>query len=193
MAAVLAHAPAALLVGQAMTAIAAAAMRCKTMADLVGLRFGALVVKSYYGVLSNRKSWFCECDCGVSCVKPGSHLVAGNIQSCGCKQFDGMRAARLKNGARRSDDAELRKFYAAWGGMKARCSNPKHKDYRYYGERGISVCDRWAEFENFKADMWPRPDRKTLDRIDPDLGYSPENCRWATHQEQRLNQRRAMK
>jgi len=100
-----------------------------------------------------------------------------------------MQEARKTNGARRSTDAILRKFYSAWGGMKARCRNPKHKDFRYYGALGIDVCERWNSFENFKADMWPRPDGMTLDRKDPTKGYEPENCRWATALEQRHNRR----
>jgi len=80
--------------------------------------------------------------------------------------------------------------YTSWYAMKQRCSNPNNKVYKYYMERGIDFCERWRKFENFLEDMGPRPEGKTLDRIDNDKGYSIENCRWATHSEQRINQRR---
>lgn len=77
-----------------------------------------------------------------------------------------------------------------WRGMMERCTNPNHIGYRYYGARGITVCERWRDFANFFADMGPKPSPKhTIDRKENDKGYEPGNCRWATYQQQRLNQR----
>lgn len=79
--------------------------------------------------------------------------------------------------------------YKVWSGMIQRCSNPNNSAYSYYGGRGISVCKRWKSFENFYSDMCPRPFNLTLERINNDLGYSPDNCKWATKKEQSKNKR----
>jgi len=76
-----------------------------------------------------------------------------------------------------------------WYGMMARCYNPEHVAYKHYGGRGIDVCERWHTFVNFYADMGLPPDGASLDRVDNERGYSPENCRWATNQQQALNRR----
>lgn len=79
--------------------------------------------------------------------------------------------------------------YSSWVGMKSRCLNPKDKNFRYYGGRGITICERWMTFENFLADMGEKPTRLTIDRKNNDGNYEPGNCRWATVKQQNRNKR----
>jgi hypothetical protein len=83
--------------------------------------------------------------------------------------------------------------YRSWHSMQARCRYPSMPSYPKYGGRGIKVCERWARFENFLADMGVRPEGKSIDRIDNDGDYGPDNCRWATASEQQQNKRRFFK
>ncbi len=149
----------------------------------IGERYGRLIVTGTVvaGPGEYRKIE-CRCDCGnVVNVYPYS-LPNGNTKSCGC----------LKGHALRKDGHGLTKTkeYRAWGHMWSRCTNEKVKSYRYYGGRGISVCDRWASFKNFFEDMGKSPSgAHSIDRIDNDGNYEPGNCRWATVKEQRRNKR----
>jgi len=97
---------------------------------------------------------------------------------------------RIKHGHRGNSNGSRSKTYNSWRAMRQRCLNPNHEMYKYYGEIGVGVCERWNKFVNFLEDMGERPHKHTLDRINPHKNYGPNNCKWATHKEQAANKRR---
>lgn len=143
--------------------------------DIGGQRFGRLTALQPTGTKRHGQHvWICRCDCGgYKSVPIGSLQAAAGTKSCGCDLYDGAR--NIKHGM--SDTP----IYNRWRSMLRRCYEPTNKAYKYYGGRGITVCERWHEFKNFYADMGLPPTPKhQVDRIDSDKGYCPENCRWLT-------------
>lgn len=140
-----------------------------------------------YEMRGRRKFALCRCDCGANAAARDDHIKSGRIQSCGCLMREFTTARNFIHGegtrALKSDE------FNAWNLMLARCLNPKNRAFRYYGGRGISVCERWREsFPNFLEDMGRRPSKRhSLDRIRVNEGYEPGNCRWATACEQARN------
>lgn len=169
--------------------------------DMTGRRYGRLSIIGPAPKLptNHNKRWFVQCDCGTIKTADGNHIRGGRIVSCGCYVAEVIRSdehtAKLQNvagtGRTKKHGRSKTPVYAVWKTMRMRCRNPKCADWEHYGGRGIKVCDRWDDFAAFEADMGPRTDGMTLDRINVDGDYEPGNCRWATWLDQAANKRPA--
>jgi len=144
--------------------------------NLEGMVFGNWTVESYAGDYK----WLSRCGCGVVKTVRSDKLRNGTSTSCGC-----LRKNRLTHGLSGTPE------HMAWRSMRYRCENPNNESYKDYGERGITVCERWSSFDNFFEDMGPRPSSKhSIEREDVNGNYDPDNCVWATITEQNRNTRK---
>lgn len=145
--------------------------------DLSGRRVGRLEVLWPATSAIQKDLWTCKCECGRRKDVPERSIVLGTAKSCGC----------VANATTHGHSSK--REFRIWRLMLRRCVNPRDKAFRHYGGRGIRVCERWRDFENFFADMGTAPDGLTLDRKHNDGNYEPGNCRWATWSVQRCNSR----
>lgn len=161
--------------------------------DMTGRRFGKLtVIEPADDYISPQgyhyARWVCKCDCGNVITTRGDGLRNGTTGSCGCKKPE-LNRKRAIHGDNRKESTN--RLYSIWANMLQRCSNSNRPDYKFYGGRCISVCDEWHNYVQFK--VWAiahgYADNLTLDRIDPNGNYEPDNCRWLTIQAQQNNKR----
>ena len=147
--------------------------------DLKGFSFGELTVIKERGRTNKYgcRYWICKCSCGKTKIASGLSIIKGKYKSCGkCNSTSNKRKLPTERNI--------------WASMISRCKNKNNKEYHNYGGRGIKVCARWNDYNNFINDMGARPARTTIDRINNDGNYEPGNCRWASHIVQNNNTRR---
>ena len=148
--------------------------------DLTGQTFGRLTVLGPLKGEGGTIIWLCHCSCGTEKEFRGTNLKSGSTLSCGCWRREKHRTHGMKGTPE----------YNIWKSMTQRCKNPNDPGFHNYGGRGISVCKRWLKFENFIADMGKKPHPKlSIERRDNDLGYTPDNCYWASKKTQMNNKR----
>jgi len=152
------------------------------MKDLSNKKIGKLLVLRRADIYNKygHTYWHCICDCGKEKIVGSNGLMQGT-KSCGCIIVDRISKLNYIHGLYKSN------IHHIWASMIQRCRDKNHSGYKNYGGRGITVCDRWKNLNNFIEDMGHRPEGKSIDRINPNGNYEPSNCRWATMKEQQNN------
>jgi hypothetical protein len=157
------------------------------MLNMIGQKCGRwTVIKRVENTPQGQAQWLCHCECGTEKILKSIIIRRGISRSCGCLRRELVIASNTEHGHATNG---ISPTYHSWAGMIARCTNPKNSRYKDWGGRGIKVCERWRKFKNFLADMGQKPTGMSLDRINNDGDYRPDNCRWATWKEQNHNRR----
>ena len=161
------------------------------MIDLVGEKYGRLTVVEFDRLQNHKTYWKCVCDCGLTVIATGNNLRSGNTQSCGCLHREKVADIGRRNAGHGESHNNRTRLYTIWCGMRQRCNNPNRAAYKLYGGKGVKLCDEWNDYSKFREWAYangceePKPgqskgDMMSIDRVDPDKAYSPDNCRWVS-------------
>ena len=155
-----------------------------SMQDLTGKKYGRWTVISFSHRRAKNAFWLCKCECGTKATIDRGSLKSGHSQSCGCLRDE---LASIRSASHRMSGTEI---YVAWKNIRARCEIPTNNSFKYYGARGIKVCQRWQIFENFYEDMGPSwSEGMSIERLDNDKDYKLSNCTWIPKKDQAKNRR----
>lgn len=158
----------------------------RPLKDYSGRRYGRLVAL-YPSAITGK--WIWKCDCGSLAVKSVKSVRDGNTRSCGCLFTESLVNRNTTHGLSKAHP----RTYRSWKDMRSRCYNPNNTEFHNYGGRGITVCEKWASFAQFFADMGDRPEGLTIERRDVNCDYEPNNCEWATPEVQSNNKRNTVR